>query len=166
MDEPLEERAAMQAARLAGRFGVMDAVWVSPALRARQTAELAGLAGTEEPAFRECDYGRWRGVSLGEIHAAEPEALALWMSGMGATPHGGESFRAMLSRVGTWLQHHAGDSGHAVIVTHATVMRTAIVHVLQAPPSAFWTIDVEPFGIVEMTSNGRRWALRLPGAER
>lgn len=84
------------------------------------------------------------------------------MTDLNAAPHGGEPLSAVMRRAGEWLEHHLNDPGHTVVITHASVIRAAVLHVMQAPPSAFWTIDVEPFGLVEMTSDGRRWQLRFP----
>ncbi|WFU01968.1 histidine phosphatase family protein [Rhizobium sp. CB3171] len=166
VDEPLEAKATQQAGLLAAQLGTVDRAWTSPALRAGQTAVAMGLDAATEPSFRECDYGRWQGRSITELHEADAEALSRWMLDLDAAPHGGEPLSAVLARVGDWMKSHTGDGGHTVVVTHATVIRAAILHVLQAPPVAFWTIDVEPLGIVEMTSDGRRWQLRFPNAVR
>lgn len=159
-DEPLEEKAAQRAESFT--LGKIDRIWTSPALRARQTAAIFDHEAIPEAAFRECDYGDWRGKLLADLNASDPGALALWMTDLEAAPHGGESLSAVTLRIGEWMGHHVDDAGHAVIVTHASVIRAAILHVLKAPLSAFWTIDVEPFGLVEMTSDGRRWQLRFP----
>ena len=161
-DEPLEVKAARQAKLPFAKLGTIDRIWTSPMLRARQTAALLGLDAGLEAAFRECEYGDWRGRSLAELHESDPESLVLWLTDFDAAPHGGESLSAVALRIGEWMGNHLHDAGHTVVVTHASVIRAAVLHVLQAPPSAFWTIDIEPFGVVEMTSDGRRWQLRFP----
>jgi broad specificity phosphatase PhoE len=98
-----------------------------------------------------------------DIQATEPENLAAWMTDATAAPHGGESFSALSERAGLWMDRRLGDSGHTIAITHASVIRAALLHVLQAPLSAFWKIDVEPLSIVQMSGEGRRWALRLTG---
>ncbi|MBB5576822.1 MULTISPECIES: histidine phosphatase family protein [Rhizobium] len=164
-DEPLEAKA-LERIQLPSGLATVDRAWTSPALRARQTAAACGLDVREELSFRECDYGRWQGRPITELHESDPEALTQWMLDFDAAPHGGEPLSAVLARVGDWMKTHIGDGGHTVVVTHATIIRAAILHVLQAPPAAFWTIDIEPLGIVEMTSDGRRWQLRFPNAAR
>ncbi|KAA1185452.1 histidine phosphatase family protein [Rhizobium tropici] len=161
-DEPLEVKAAQQAQSLSLGLGAIDRVWTSPALRARQTASVLGLDAIPDVALRECDYGDWRGQSLAELHEKDAESLTLWMADTSVAPHGGESLVAVMRRVGEWMGNHIDDAGHTVVVTHASVIRAAVQHVLQAPAAAFWAVDVEPFGIVEMTSDGRRWQLRFP----
>ncbi len=141
--------------------GRADRIWMSPALRARQTAELLSLTGVAEPALRECDYGRWSGRGIVDIHAAEPENLTVWMTDTNAAPHGGEPLSALFERVADWMAHHLTDEGHTVVVTHASVIRAAILHVLKAPAETFWRVDVEPLSLTEMSSDGRRWTLRL-----
>ena len=161
-DEALEEKAANEAGRLLPRLGTVDRVLTSPALRARQTAMALSPDHIVEPGLDECGYGRWQGRRIADLGDAEPENLALWMTDFAAAPHGGEAFSSVFERVGAWLDGRLGERGHSVAVTHATVVRAAVLHVLGAPPQAFWTIGVEPFAITEMTTDGRRWQLRFP----
>ncbi|HEV2678324.1 MAG TPA: histidine phosphatase family protein [Aliidongia sp.] len=141
--------------------GRLDRLLSAPELRARQTAEAVGPA-IVEPALRDCDYGTWRGRSLGDIGAADPEGAAAWIADPAVAPHGGESILDLLRRVGAWLD--AGpETGHTVGVTHPAVIRAAVVHALGAPPSAFWRIDVEPLSIADLRHNAGRWTLRALG---
>ena len=48
-------------------------------------------------------------------------------------------------------------------MTHAAVIRAAVLIVLDAPASAFWRIDVEPLSLTDLRFDGRRWALRALG---
>jgi broad specificity phosphatase PhoE len=162
-DEPLEEKAIQHTRTLVRLLDRADHVWTSPALRARQTAELLSFNGEPDAILRDCDYGRWSGRTMMDIQATEPENLAAWMTDATAAPHGGESFSALSERAGLWMDRRLGDSGHTIAITHASVIRAALLHVLQAPLSAFWKIDVEPLSIVQMSGDGRRWALRLTG---
>lgn len=163
-DEPLEDKAAHQTAQLAGHVIGARRTWISPTRRTRQTAEILGLTGELAPALRDCDYGRWTGKTIAEIHAEDPEGLAAWMAAFEAAPHGGEALSALFSRVGAWLDDRRADAGHTVAITHASVIRACLLHVLQAPPQAFWKIDVEPLSVTDISGDGRRWALRLTSA--
>jgi broad specificity phosphatase PhoE len=165
-DEPLEDRAVEQILKLAGGEIRADRVVVSPLLRARQTSELLGLEGETDPSLIECDYGAWAGRELMDVHASDPKAVTTWMSDPAAAPHGGESLSELIERVDGWLARQLGEGGHTIAVTHASVIRAAIVGALQAPPAAFWKIDVEPLSFTEMSSDGRRWTLRLPNRSR
>ncbi|MEN2426372.1 histidine phosphatase family protein, partial [Chromobacterium vaccinii] len=79
-DDPLEPEALERAASLAGSLGLADLALRSPERCARQTADALGCAAEEAAALREADHGRWRGLSLKAVAAAEPEALNAWLS--------------------------------------------------------------------------------------
>lgn len=161
-DEPLEGKALEQTVLLKGRFDHADRIVVSPLLRARQTAEALELPEEIEPALAECDYGLWAGREMEAIGRQHPDAFASWMTDFSAAPHGGESMSCVLTRVGDWLDGNMGQGGHTVAITHASVIRASILHVLQATPTAFWKIDVEPLSRTQLAGDGRRWTLRLP----
>jgi broad specificity phosphatase PhoE len=160
-DEPLDERGAAQAA--AGRLRAADRSWTSPALRARQTAAALQLSAVPEPALRDCDFGCWRGRRLVDLQIEEPEAVASWLGDPAAAPHGGESILDVLHRVAGWLDERRRDAGHGIAVTHPAVIRAAIIHVIGAPPQAFWRIDVEPLSRTDLRRNGDRWTVRSTG---
>ncbi|ANL73502.1 phosphoglycerate mutase family protein [Rhizobium phaseoli] len=160
LEEPLEGKAAEEAGRMAA-LPRADRIVTSPALRARQTAEALRLRAAIEPSLRDCDHGRWAGKSIAAIEAEEPENLIVWMTEPEATAHGGESLAELRKRVAGWMDSQSGLGGHVIAVSHAAVIRAAVAHVLQAPPSSFWLSDVEPLAILRMTSNGSRWSLRF-----
>lgn len=160
LDEPLEDKAAEEAAGMAA-LPRADRIATSPALRARQTAEALGLQARTDPELRDCDHGRWAGKSIAAIEAEEPENLMAWMSDPEAVPHGGESLLDLGTRVAGWMDNESALGGHVIAISHAAVIRAAVAHVLRAPPPSFWLVDIEPLGIVRMTSNGRRWSLRF-----
>lgn len=54
--------------------------------------------------------------------------------------------------------HSAG--GHVVAVTHAAVVRAAVVVTLDAPPAAFWRIDIAPLTATVLRGGAGRWTLR------
>src|SRR4051794_20196594 len=74
-DDPLEEKGLSAAAALVGRLGTGGRVLTSPALSARQTAASLGLSGAIEATLADCDFGRWRGRTLADIGARDPEGL-------------------------------------------------------------------------------------------
>jgi broad specificity phosphatase PhoE len=160
LDEPPDARGLDEARGLAARLGRFDAAWSGPALRARQTAEALGLDPTVAPELDECDFGTWRGRTLAELHAEDPAAVAAWMEDPGAAPHGGESLLALLERVGGWLSARAGDGERVVAVTHAGVIRAAVVRALDAPPLAFWRLDVAPLSRTVLHAHDGRWTVR------
>jgi broad specificity phosphatase PhoE len=46
-----------------------------------------------------------------------------------------------------------------VAVTHAGVVKGALVHALGAPIESFWRIDVLPLAITELHSHDGRWTI-------
>ena len=131
----------------------------SPARRARETAALINGVPEADTSLRDIDMGHWRGRTLDDVVAKEPEALAAWRADPLAAPHGGESISELASRVGEWLSAF-GFEGRSLAVTHPAVMRVALLHVLQAPLDSFWSVDVPPLSIMELSHDGRRWAFR------
>ncbi|MFF5205515.1 histidine phosphatase family protein [Streptosporangium sp. NPDC000396] len=158
-DEPLDEPGLRRAAALAPQFGPGSAACAAE-LRCVQTAEALGLRADPDPLLADCDYGRWRGRTLGEVEAAEPEGLAAWLTDPAAAPHGGESITDLLGRVSGWLSRRA--PGRLVAVTHPPVIRAAVVHALGAPAQAFWRVDVAPLARVALTGRDGRWRLSYP----
>jgi broad specificity phosphatase PhoE len=157
-DEPLDAGGRAAAARL--RLPRADEVLVSPALRTRETASAAGLVVSgEDAALAECDFGRWAGLTLREVAEREPDAVTAWLSDPDAAPYGGESLSQVLGRVRDWLARQAAQDGTAVVITHAGVVKAAVVTALDAPPAAFWRIDVAPLSVTELHAHDDRWTV-------
>ncbi|KQZ94232.1 histidine phosphatase [Mesorhizobium sp. Root157] len=161
LDEPLEAGAAELAKALGNMLRRPDRAWTSPALRATQTIAALGVEGEPVDALRDQDFGRWAGKRLVEVQQSEPEGLAAWLADPHAAPHGGESIAGVAARIAPVMDELVAMRGHTVAVTHPAVIRAAVVNVLGASPQAFWRIDVEPLGVTEFTSDGKRWALRF-----
>ena len=132
----------------------------SPARAAGETAEALGWEAHLDEALRDLEVGRWSGHAFAEIAAAEPENVSTWICDPAYSGHGGESIDHLVQRTEQWLLHRHEAQGLTVAVTHAAVIRAALVATLGAPGSAFWRIDVAPLGTVAFSSNGRRWSLR------
>lgn len=163
-DEPLDVQGRQRLAAYPHDLSRADRYLTSPALRARQTAEVLQLNATIEPMLRDCNYGRWSGRSFDEVRTQEPEAVAEWMQNPGAAPHGGELILALIERVAIWLDAQSGAPGLTVAVTHASVIRAAIVHAIEAEPRSFWRIDVAPLSLTRLSGDSRRWNLVSIGA--
>jgi broad specificity phosphatase PhoE len=163
LDEPLERQALASASVIGGALRRADHVWTSPALRARQTAEAMSLKPSIEPLLADQGHGSWAGRSFEEIQAEQPDGIAAWLGDPDATPHGGESLADVARRGSALMAGLIAERGHTIAVTHASIIRAAMVHVLGAPLSAFWKIDIEPLSITEFRSDGRRWVLRASG---
>jgi broad specificity phosphatase PhoE len=157
-DEPLDARGRQKLEAFPRHVLRSDRRFTSPALRASQTAEALELAASIEPALRDCDYGHWTGRSLEQVQAQNSEAVTEWLRNPEAAPHGGESVIALIARVSTWLDAQKAIPGTIVAVTHASVIRAAIVCVLEAEPRSYWHIDVAPLSLTRLSHHGR-WTL-------
>jgi broad specificity phosphatase PhoE len=157
-DEPLDAQGHQKLAAFPRHALQSDRCWTSAALRASQTAEALGLVATIEPALRDCDYGHWVGHRFDDVHARDPQGAAEWFRDPEAAPHGGESVVALIARVSTWLDAQKAMPGKVVAVTHASVIRAAIVCALEAEPRSYWHIDVAPLSLTRLSHHGR-WTL-------
>lgn len=158
-DEGLEASAVgvLEASR--GRLRAYAHALTSPARAARETAQAWGLDAEVEIALRDCDYGRWRGLGLKDVAEREPEGFAAWLGDPRAAPHGGESLAALIERTQAWLAQSLAREGATLAVTHASVVRAAIVTALGADASAFWRIDVAPLSLARLSGREGRWNL-------
>lgn len=163
-DDPLTPPATDAAARLAARLPEAEAVIAAPGRAARETAAALGLDHTIEDALRDLDYGRWAGRTLRDIGAAEPDAMAAWLSDPLAAPHGGEGIASLIVRVAAWMEARLADRGRLLAVAPPAVIRAATIHALGAPAEVFQRLDAAPLSLTTLTSDGRRWSLRTFGA--
>jgi broad specificity phosphatase PhoE len=159
-EDPLDARGREAAAALRGALPSVDRALAAPLLSAFQTASLAGLAPVvTEPALADCDYGRWSGLALADVQRDEPDGVAAWLSDPDGAPHGGESVRALLARVAAWLEDQVTLCGPLVAVVPGSVVKAAVAVALDAPPSAFWRLDVAPAAITELHGRDGRWTV-------
>jgi broad specificity phosphatase PhoE len=130
---PLDDTGRRQAAELAERAAVhgFAALWSSPLLRARETADVVaqriGLSPREDPRLMETDAGYWTDRSFAEVKADAPELFALFLAGdpSFAFP-GGESFAQQEVRVAAALDDVERGELPALVVCHGMVIRAAL----------------------------------------
>jgi broad specificity phosphatase PhoE len=154
-DDPLDARAVDEIAAWRApdaRLPHADLALASPARCALETAQALGLTAISTPALADVDYGRWRGRRLIDIAGEAPDALVAWTRDPAAAPPDGESFEALRQRVGAWLDAFE-PHGTVLAVTHAGVIRAALLHVLQAPSSSFARIEVAPLSVTALLRN-------------
>ena len=162
-DEPLEPRSLTLAKAMRGTLRRADRVWTAPSLRARQTAEALALNASVEPLLADQNHEGWAGKSFEDVQAEQPGDIAAWLTDPDAAPHGGESLADVARRASGLMEKLMAEPGHTIALTHASVIRTAILHVLGAPLAASGKIDIEPLSITDFRSDGRRWVLRACG---
>lgn len=127
-DLPLTATGAEQATatgRLLAGLALRDPlVYVSPRIRARHTAELAGFAEvTVEPDLAEWDYGDYEGRTTQEIRTRDPG----WTVWTGAIP-GGETAAGIRARADRVLGTVAAalEARDAILVGHGHFSRALI----------------------------------------
>jgi broad specificity phosphatase PhoE len=130
---PLDATGRAQAAELAERaVGYrFCALWCSPLLRARETADVVarriGLEPREDARLMETDAGHWTDRSFAEVRARTPELFDAFAAGdpSFAFP-GGESFAQQQERVGAALREVQRRELPALVVCHGMVIRAAL----------------------------------------
>jgi broad specificity phosphatase PhoE len=135
-------------------------VLTGPEQRCRQTAEALGWSASVTDDLADLDTGRWSGADLGALTAAEPASVVSWMTDPDANPHGGESLTDLVHRVGAVFDRSSWPDGRSLLVTSPLVVRAAVVHLLQAPSSLLFAVDIEPLAATVLTGHGGRWKLR------
>ncbi|MEW9582775.1 histidine phosphatase family protein [Paraburkholderia sp. DGU8] len=171
-DDPLDALGLAQAKAARARIVLPDdaAVFVSPATCARETASALGLAATVDGMLADMDYGCWQGRRLADLAVDAQAALAAWTRDADAAPHGGESFSQLVKRMGTWLDapqaaisgsssnpSKANPTRNIVAITHASLLRAAVVHALGASPAVFARIEIGPLSVIELRHSQRGW---------
>ncbi len=109
----------------------------SPLKRSQETATLIGrflnVGITLVPDLREQDFGSWQGMTLGQITARFPTALAdQEKKGWQFCPPGGEARFRVAKRAVTALEQLGRDfkDQSLLVVTHQSVIKALVYHLL------------------------------------
>ncbi|MCI2238458.1 histidine phosphatase family protein [Paenibacillus sp. TRM 82003] len=161
-DVPLTAEGEAQARALAPVLAARRACLVlsSPRVRARRTAELAGLAADApvrlDDDLVEWDYGGYEGRTTAEISEQLGRPWSVWHDGVvpGGTP--GETVhqvatraRAVLGRAATAVREAGGDGGaDVVLVAHGHLLRVLAACWLGLSPTAgaLFALDAGTWG--------------------
>jgi broad specificity phosphatase PhoE len=153
---PLDETGRAQALELAERAAAHDfsALWCSPLLRARETAEAVarrtGLDPREDARLAETDAGEWTDLSFAEVRAQAPRSFEAFLSGERAFAFpGGESLVHQQERVAAALTDIERGELPALVVCHGMVIRAALswragrwlTHTERVPNGALLPLD-------------------------
>lgn len=155
-EAPLTERGIEQAKALAAWLPsqTTDVLLTSPSMRVRSTADLLAHAAGLEPVvvqgLDEWHVGDWEGRTYVEIKKSDPELYHRWSEDpIHNAPPGGESIVDVCRRAKHHLQGllKSYQGKHLVLVTHAGIIRSILVHALDIPVRNFWRVLV-PTGSV------------------
>ena len=139
-----------------------EAVYASDLSRAvyggRCLAEKRGLGLVVGPQWREMSFGRWEGLTYGQI-APEDQAVIrrIFSPGGGGAdqpfPGGGESSSGFCRRVAealAGLRAAHPEGGRVALVTHGGVCRMLLALFLKIPPESVWAVLQQDFAAVNM----------------
>ena len=134
-------QAAALAERLAGER--VDAVYASPAWRARQTANAVaraqGLPVRERSLLRDLDYGRYAGALVADVMRENRALFEAWRDAPETvTFENGESLAGLRLRILRFFRETLADNPDATVVaaTHDSPIRMAASIALGLPDSA------------------------------
>lgn len=148
-DIPLSPGGLEQAERLAdwASSAGLAAIWMSPLLRARATAapseRVTGLKARVDSRLREIHFGQGEGLTETEIRQSFPQAFAAFQSDPVAHPlPGGEDPWDVAERAVECFREveTMHPRGRVLVVTHNTLIRIALCHLLGVPLSKYRTV--------------------------
>ena len=166
---PLSSEGKAQAEALGRHFAGVEFARVlsSPVQRAIETAEaiahLRGLAVEVVDDLIEIDCGDWTGLSFADLDR-DPRWHVWNTERHDAAIPGGEAFSAVRDRVSALVDRLAGeDGGPAVLVSHADVVKAAVMALTGMPLNLHDRIVVDPASIttLELWRPGAGRVLRL-----
>jgi broad specificity phosphatase PhoE len=155
--DPGLSQEGLEQARLTGQYLAgrpLAAVYSSPLLRARQTAE--AIARPHDMQVQlvdeliEVDVGDWEGRSWDEIQRTDPHAYRAFMTDATVHPYsGGENLSTVLTRaapaLGRLMQENLGRLIAAV--AHNVVNRSYLAHVMGVPVARYRSIPQDNCGL-------------------
>jgi len=149
IDIPLGPRGLEQAERLANWASSADlaAIWVSPLLRARETAapseRVTGLTARVDSRLREIHFGRGEGLTETEIEQSFPQAFAAFEADPAVhyLPGGEDPREVALRAIECFREVETmHPRGRVLVVTHNTLIRVALCQLLGMPLSKYRTV--------------------------
>jgi broad specificity phosphatase PhoE len=146
LDPPLTDSGRAQADRVARAFEpvALTAIYCSPKLRARMTAEPTARASRQTPiladGLREIGYGRWEGMKEADLRVSEPAAFEAWHRDPAMqSPPGGETAFAIAARAMPVLADifRTHPAGQVMVVSHKATIRIVVCALLGIPLARF-----------------------------
>lgn len=119
----------------------------------RFAAELA-LPVNLHAGFEEIDFGDWEGLTPSQAQALSPQLFERFQSNPeGTTPPNGEAFSTFRNRVCSAFDDCLPEcsGGHALIITHAGVMRVLLAEKLGLPWHSANRIAIPPAGSFQLS---------------
>ena len=140
------------------------AIYCSPRLRTRQTAEAVSLATcadvTVDTDFDEVDFGEWTGQSFVALHSDERWTVWNTARSRACAPRGESMLnvqRRVVERIEALAVNHSEQ--RVVIVSHSEIIRTAILYYLGLPLDAYSRLEISPASRSQLSID--RWGVKI-----
>ncbi len=148
----------------------LDALWVSPLLRTRETAaavtRTTGLAPHIDARLREVDFGQGEGHTPAEMRQMFPDSLrAFYNDPVAHYLPGGEDPRDAATRAVACLRaiEQLYPDGKVLVVAHNTLMRLAICELIGVPLERYRSVfpGIRNCTLTELRLQGEEASLLL-----
>jgi probable phosphoglycerate mutase len=171
-DDPLSELGLAQAEKVANRLASVEdvrAIYCSPLLRARQTAEAIArrlsLEPQPEPDLREINFGLIEGLSMEEFKIQFPDVYAAWQGRKGVDfrwPNG-ESRSEFWTRVIVAVERiiAAHSQGTVIVVAHSGALATYVSQIVTGEPGRWTEYGLDNCSVTELEANDGTMRLLL-----
>lgn len=158
-DPPLTPVGEVMAQAFANAYASLtwEAIYTSPMLRTRQTADplcrRVGVQPIVEDGLKEIAYGEWEGLKQDDVKARWPEAFEYWADDVASrgTPGGETAFhvaaRAMRVVEAVRTRH---PHGNVLLVSHKATLRIITCALLGLDVRLFRQRLAQPVGAVTM----------------
>ena len=145
----------------------IDALYVSPLIRCRQTAsaieDTTGLKPRLVEDLRECRFGEWENLTLTEVVQRDAELFQTWIADDGVAPVGGESWREVWARVESWWKEASERHRDRTIlaVTHGGPILSFLRHAVGGPYHSMFVFEIDPGSVTLLQTRGELLRLRV-----
>ena len=154
LDEVGREQARLTGEHLRARFPGARVI-SSPLARAVETAAAVSGDVAVDGRFVELDYGDWDGLRMDEVPAGQWRA---WRDDPHLRPPNGETLAELDARVRPALEDlaDAARTGHVIVVSHVSPIKSAVTWALGAGPEMTWRMSLDRASIctVALGPNG------------
>lgn len=165
-DVPLDEIGEKQAIELAGSIlhFPISKIYSSPQLRAQQTAQKIALKKNipvvSDDLLSEIDFRRWVGKVSKELLVDEVY-LARKKNFFDFDHPEVESYRSVEKRCKTFIESMGSADEHIAVVSHADIVRTFIVALMNMPQDMFYQFKVQNASCTVFKQIDDKWTMEL-----
>jgi alpha-ribazole phosphatase len=159
-DSPLNERGRQQAQRLYEELKDVsfEAVYSSPALRAKESAEYFSDQIIVVQELRELGWGKLGGFTWKEVHERFPDITRRQAElGYDFAPPEGETGREVIERGMALIEELACKHTICCCVTHAGFLRLLIAHLLSMDYSKISALDFDNGSFTVIRHSKNKW---------